>query len=575
MNEKEKTASNSRPFGPPPVLLLLFSLLSLFLLSSGCLARQSTSARDIWPLFSTYWGPWQLAFFTAIALGVGIIALAYAYAAAVRDDKLKNWCWRELFQQAYSIFILLAVLAIIASLSWTVMALSSVSVASGGDARAWQAYVAARCAPTTNSYYDRPCHIRLAEDYLQILASASEAQARTVLNYNSILAEASSVGLSFRGMPDPAGYFDIAPFAGFSMPVETLGFVFDISNKSLMTLRFQQFMLEFLHLAFFPLFMALGLFLRSLYFTRRLGGLLIALALGAYVVYPMMYVFFEGMLFSFTGPWPAPSQAQFDAYVEQVGSSLYPIYVDTEGASVSPQQPDPAAPGYNDALGPRAGAFTGTRGAYSFDGYIEPWEECNEFSFSNRTSAPGDSGAPNTLPFGCPPRNAAGQLIPGREGDYYCNHNSATCTSDPAHGYGRVPGSPTRDQYGNYISPFRAQFMDPATRNTLVKSSAGLSALMCTNTSTAASDAEARRVLLGQTQVWQERILQGWGGAFKIALVRDELLGFNGVIDNLAKILVFSLLCPFLSIMVMLASIKVLSPLLGGDVEIAGLTRLI
>ncbi len=544
------------------------------------MAQQTSSSAntsDVVPRFYNYWGGehgWQPIFFISIAIGLAIIVLALMYSQAVRDDKLKGWCMKELLQLVYSIFILIAALAIVSSLTATVFIMSQVSFADAAQARAWQGYVYARCSPGINPLYDRPCHIRLAEDYLQILASATESQARTVLNYNSLLAEASSIGLSFRGMPDPAGYLDIAPFAGFSIPLETLGFLFDIANKSLMTLRFQQFLLEYLHLAFFPLFLSLGLFFRSLYFTRRLGGLLIAIALSAYIVYPMMYVFFSGMLFSFTGPWPDPGQQRLDTYSEKVGASLFPISVDLGGIVVTPQKPVAATSEYGESV--TVGGFTGVKGKYSNNGYIEPWEECNEYPFSNRSNFMGDIGKPNTQPFGCPPSNAQGQILPGRENDLYCNANNAKCTNDPTHGYARKSDRVYDQTTGQYITPFREQFMDPTTRNTLIKSSAELATNFCSDPNpTAATNADNRRLMLGAAKQWYEILLQGIGGALKIAFMHDELLGFNGVIDNLAKILVFSLLCPFISIMVMLASIKVLSPLLGGDTEIAGLTRLI
>jgi len=38
---------------------------------------------------------------------------------------------------------------------------------------------------------------------------------------------------------------------------------------------------------------------------------------------------------------------------------------------------------------------------------------------------------------------------------------------------------------------------------------------------------------------------------------------------------VYAIIVPFLGLMIMLASIKVFSPLIGGDVEIAGISRLL
>ena len=553
----------------PKSSFLPFALLSIFalLFLSGCVSNASTDT--ISPIFGEYWGPWYAAFYTPTMLVLFIVCLGWMYATAVRDDKLKGWCKNELLQLGFSVLILIAVLAVIATLSNAVLVIASASPATGSQADAWRLYVGVRCAPT-NTAYDRPCHIRLAEDFLQILASASEEQARTVLNYNSILSTVSSIGLSFRGMPDPSGYLDISPLAGLAVPIETLGFVFDMANKNLMAIRFQQTLMELLHLAFFPLFLSMGLFFRSLYFTRRLGGLLIAIALGAYIVLPLMYVFFHAMLFSFTGPWGTPVPG--DGYVETVGAQLYPISIDSSGTSNTPTQPVPTGAGYNDPAIPCAGV----KGQYSANGLIEPWEECNEWSFANRTDSNCvDTGVPNTRSFGCPPRDANGNILPGREKDFSCNYQNASCTNDTTHGIGRS----FRAQSVQYSAS--AAISDPAfPENKLggfvVTDPARVGSRMCIPMQQTTADEEAsKRLLLGAAKGYWEKIKEGFGGAFMVALAGNELLGFNGVIDNLAKIMIFSLITPFISIMVMLAGIKILSPSLGGDVDIAGLTKLI
>jgi hypothetical protein len=557
---------------------LLLCLVSLLFLS-GCVNRAATSPSDIEPLFYDYWGPWAAGFYIPTLLVLSIIVLGWMYATAVRDDKLMGWCKNELLQLGFSVLILMVVLSVIANLSSAVIALSSVSPP-GPEADSWKNYVAIRCAPTNQPLYDRPCHIRLSEDFLQILASASEEQARTVLNYNSILATVSSIGLSFRGMPDPSGYLDISPLAGLSVPLETLGFVFDMANKNLMAIRFQQTLMELLHLAFFPLFLTFGLFFRTMFFTRRLGGLLIAIALGAYIVLPMMYVFFHAMLFSFTGPWPTPGASEMDAYAEKVGGLLYRVDVDSGGTAQYPTQAVAGAGGYDEPA-----PSGGVKGQYSANGKIEPWEECNELADAIRT----DTGKPNTLPFGCPPTDASGKILLGREKDYYCQYGNAVCNNDPTHGFGRAAGSPTRNAQGEYISPFGSRFVqsstgaalsDPAfpenkVRGDIVAESARLGSRLCTPVKTTTEQEASKRLLLGAAKTSAQKLKEGFGGAFMVALAGNELLGFNGVIDNLAKIMIFSLLTPFISIMVMLAGIKVLSPSLGGDVDIAGLTKLI
>jgi len=59
------------------------------------------------------------------------------------------------------------------------------------------------------------------------------------------------------------------------------------------------------------------------------------------------------------------------------------------------------------------------------------------------------------------------------------------------------------------------------------------------------------------------------GGALGTAFAR------NGPIGSLATVMVYTLLVPFLALMTTLASVKVVSPMIGGDVEISLLSRII
>ncbi|MEM4634180.1 MAG: hypothetical protein QW275_03435, partial [Candidatus Anstonellaceae archaeon] len=51
--------------------------------------------------------------------------------------------------------------------------------------------------------------------------------------------------------------------------------------------------------------------------------------------------------------------------------------------------------------------------------------------------------------------------------------------------------------------------------------------------------------------------------------------GTEGPIANLAKLMFFTLFTPFVGLMLTLSAFKVFSPLIGGDVEISLLSRLI
>ena len=56
---------------------------------------------------------------------------------------------------------------------------------------------------------------------------------------------------------------------------------------------------------------------------------------------------------------------------------------------------------------------------------------------------------------------------------------------------------------------------------------------------------------------------------------QPSMFGQNGPIATLALLMVFTIFIPFIALMTSLSAFKVLSPIMGGDVEIALLSRLI
>ncbi len=542
-----------------------FFLGLVFILLAVPALHAQVTGNSILSIFNNYWPSWSSLMFIAMALGALVAAMAWMYGSFASDDKFKAWAKKELVESFYSVLIWITAVWLVVNLGAYMVMLPAISPWNDANAHAWQNYVTLRCGTPTGATADleRPCHIRLAEDYLQILAAATEAQALDIQTFYTPLSVGSTLGVTVQGMPDPSGQLRLSPLVGLSMPLETLGGLFDVATKNLMALRFQQYLLDFLHLAFFPLFLTMGLFLRSLYFTRRLGGLLIALAMGFYLVFPLMYVFFHAVLFSMSGPWTALAGVQINTV--DVGHGLYTVNVETSGQDFSGLvQPDPNSNTYS---------------SNCQNGKLDVGEECNEYPNTTWTYGP-NAGQPRDDaklgPLSCPPHVGLDQSQPvqaGKEGNFYCDYNSCTCQS--RYSAGRT---------GSFSADFQTT-TDPATYRTQLKNSGTLLANVCYPTSDGQAQLTADQLqaqqerenqfVLQTQKTWLSKLTSGFGRAIGVMLVNDDLLGANGFIDNLAKLLIFSLVAPFIAIMASLAGVKALSPMLGGDVEIAGLTRLI
>jgi len=282
--------------------LAIAALLLLLFASFGC--------TDTTGIAKTQIMGWNLLIGVALLVMTLILSLSYMVAVFMGDDKLRAWTTRELGQIFFSALIVVAVFALVGSLDGWMRVLSMAGTAE------WQNYVSVLCpGPNTPIVFQgasmprgRACHIEVATDYLQLLYETARQDASTYLsNYGwfaflSRLSIGSSIVIKFL-----AG-FSFNPFAGLELAAEFFSTLFDLAIKTMFLIRAQQFVLDFLWYPLFPVMISMGLVLRILYFTRRLGGLLIALGLALYIVFPMFYVLSNAILWGFmdhpaTGTW--------------------------------------------------------------------------------------------------------------------------------------------------------------------------------------------------------------------------------------------------------------------------------
>jgi len=281
---------------------------------------------------------WNLLVGVALFIAVLLLALAYMAATFMGDDRLRAWVGRELGQVFFSAIIIVAAVALVGSLdSW----MRVLSLAGGPG---WQAYVdkgvccdttvpGNSCAlPAASEVRGRACHIEVATDYLQILYETARQGAQAYLGNYGWFGFLSRMSLSTTIVMKFMAGLTIQPFAGLEIPAELFAHLFDMSIKTMFLLRAQQLFLDFLWWPIFPVMMSMGLVLRIFYFTRKLGGLLIALGLALYVVFPMFYVLSNAILWGFMNDAQATTWSPFgNTYATANGAAPLPS---SGGASV-------------------------------------------------------------------------------------------------------------------------------------------------------------------------------------------------------------------------------------------------
>ncbi|MEW5996195.1 MAG: hypothetical protein AB1657_01215 [Candidatus Micrarchaeota archaeon] len=391
----------------------------------------------------------------AILAALSLIALAYMLGSLLSNDQLRAWSRMELTEAFYSV-VIIALAALIFTLAdggiGSFLNYSLYHYASSGEATPICDHLEGFA-----EYSGLPCHVKIAKSFFSTVFGQSSYFLYSLLRQYSRFSFLSSMSISGDSIVPAVGNISFAPFAAYlHIPMAMYSYMFDFGIKSLILLKLQEILLEFIDKSVFPVFFLLGAVLRAFPAMRRLGGLLMAAGVSLYYVYPAFYVLGA---FVITGMM----QADADGYVMDA-----PI-VD----------------------------FTFTSGGETFDlnGILrEPEAVVNpDGSVSLVGDAPALTGNANLC-------------VPPSE---------------------RPEGFSAGGEWAEFLS------------------------------------------LMGKLIAWPFSGF-AWGAQFD-----DWILGENGIVNGVARMVFFSLFFSFISIMSTVAAIKSLSPLFGGDVEIAGLTHLV
>ncbi|MEW6329138.1 MAG: hypothetical protein AB1468_03405 [Candidatus Micrarchaeota archaeon] len=283
--------------------------------TGGCVCRPTASS-----LWQRWGGTWQSAGGLVIIIAVFALISAWMVARAFQLRDLETLLKNEIYQ-AFVSAILFGAFVVFVPL------LESVSQEFGakvlGSQAGWSASNATGTwviTPNASAYTYRyretgsgagkaagrweeiqggtidcayPCHFYLARAFLgrtyeQI---AKQARASVKMYAELVFIETVHYGgyINILGVPFSLR-FDIAPFAGYGVLYEQIGTAVDFMAKAMLSVKFQEQALLYIQNGVFPIFLVAGLILRTLWFTRKLGGLLLAIALGVYSIFPLLYV---------------------------------------------------------------------------------------------------------------------------------------------------------------------------------------------------------------------------------------------------------------------------------------------
>ncbi|MCP4646944.1 MAG: hypothetical protein GY852_04305 [bacterium] len=416
------------------------------------------------------WETWGFIALIAIMLATSFASLVYMLGHFLNSERMIAFGKLELVEAFYSAVLIIIVLGVLATATDAAASLIKWAYPSG-----IANYI---CGPTFDPYFNDftgqyPCHMRIARYYLDTLYAEGKIFNYELLSIHMWYSFFQNIGISGDFHEHTSGSVSFSPLGSvLSLPSSIYSYMFEFGMKSMVIVRFQQFFLNFINYSLYPVFVISGLILRTFPFSRRLGGLLMAIGISLFFIFPLFYVM-GGIVFR--------------SIAEQS------IHHDPD----APLDPNKRMPEVITAL--------------EFD----PKEFYDQIGFITEDE----------------------NLIPGA---------------------GDIPGENSQAITDTYLL------------NVLYPDSANY----CQTTDTGLEDA------------WD--LLKDWGALFLYSIdfttltsgaqseaYIDSLIGPGGVIDATARFVFFSMFFALLSVFSTIGAIRSLSPLLGGDIELAGLTHLI
>ena len=260
------------------------------------------------------WIPYYTIVATIVVLiSVALIAIIYMIGRALSNDKMTAWATDEFYQAFASILIIAFVVFIfeyLTTISLQTLKVANFTCTGTGSAGTCQ-FTEIRMKATGLSYggsynvtkqcgtdLGNACHIAIAQSKVDSMYDLVRFHtADKMVSGGWIRIERS---LSFK-IKKPWEKFQLfsntfgvdasfQPFSGLVLVIDSYNKVFELLTKALEFLKIHSILFTLIEKVIFPVFLVAGIIMRALSPFRKLGGLLIAIAVGLYFIYPFMFI---------------------------------------------------------------------------------------------------------------------------------------------------------------------------------------------------------------------------------------------------------------------------------------------
>lgn len=217
---------------------------------------------------------WQTAGLVGVLLAVFIIAIAAVIGNSFNMPEVKAFVDAELGQAIVSVLLIVSMMGLIAFFD----GVARLAILQGG--------VASSCSGT-----GEPCYITVARQYLTAYYDSGGRFAEEALRDSVRYQNFANAGRSIQANLWKLGFAGVSyrPNAGLSIEAERKGAIFETMGRLLASIYAQRYFIDVVSYGIAPIMLLLGILLRTFFFTRKLGGLMLAIALALFIIYPLTY----------------------------------------------------------------------------------------------------------------------------------------------------------------------------------------------------------------------------------------------------------------------------------------------
>ena len=301
--------------------------------------------------FQPLWQAWAPIAGLVVFVSLLVIMLVYLIGKMLGNEAMSGWARSEIYQafvSAAMIGLVVSVLVIFNSFvlvllgdaqfncNQSICAYEEIRFSANADKGTFDNIERAR----VNCGEDTPCQISIAKSRLNTMYDLVRYWTAGKVEKYGLISILSSLEIGYKKI------FKVSPFAVAEYLKETYNIMFEFTTTMLILLKSQVILLTIIEKTLFGLFLVGGIALRSIGIMRKLGGLLIAMALGAYFFYPMIVILATLVISPTAGQMPLVFDdfSYFTAAPVQPAASPYDVSIGISGSAttvsgIAPVQP--------------------------------------------------------------------------------------------------------------------------------------------------------------------------------------------------------------------------------------------